>query len=156
MFLLLLFDLYTFDAMAEYKDIIEKIEVKVANVYFHADGIVEICVKDKIEVELDGSKELFHILKKKVEETGMKQLVLVTGGNESTVTRETREFSATDEASSVTLAEAVVVRTLAHRLIINFLLRFYKPKRLLRMFTNEKDAVKWLHSVERITARKLP
>lgn len=55
-----------------------------------------------------------------------------------------REFSASTEGFMYKKAEALVVRTLAHRLIAELYLKINKPKKASKAFTNEEDAVEWL------------
>ncbi len=45
-------------------------------------------------------------------------------------------------------ATAVVVDTLAYKLIANFYLKFNKPKRPYKVFSKEEEAIKWLKTIK--------
>ncbi len=55
-----------------------------------------------------------------------------------------REFSASDEGLQFTIADALIVNNLAHKILVSFYLKFNKPKKPSKAFENEEDAIKWL------------
>lgn len=59
-----------------------------------------------------------------------------------------REYSASDAGFKYTIADALVVKNLAQRLIANFYLKINKPKKPSRIFNSEEEAVKWLFSIK--------
>lgn len=128
--------------------ILEERSTSVCNIYKRNDGIIQIVLFDRVDIDIEQSREMFNIIKtysKKPKDL----LVLVVAGKYTTTTKEVREFSATDEASSITFAEAIILHSLAQKMIINFILNFHKPKRHMKMFTNENDAVEWLYSMKK-------
>jgi len=58
-----------------------------------------------------------------------------------------RDFSASEEGLRYTLADAMVVKNIAQRLLASFYLSFNKPKKPSKMFGREEDAIKWLYSM---------
>jgi hypothetical protein len=58
-----------------------------------------------------------------------------------------RDFSASDEGLRYTVADAMVVKNIAQRLMASFYLSFNKPKKPSKMFGSEEEAVKWLYSM---------
>jgi len=44
------------------------------------------------------------------------------------------------------IAEAIVAKSLAHKIMVNFLIRFLDAGREIKLFTKEEDAVKWLNT----------
>jgi hypothetical protein len=125
---------------------LETIEVKTATITWRSDGILKIVIKPKAHITLEDSKEMFEILKRFTKGT-KDMLVMSIAGAESTNDPEVRDFSASEECSRYTKGEAIVLQSLAHKLIINFILKFYKPNRPMKMFIDEEEAVKWLHSL---------
>ncbi|PCJ84919.1 MAG: hypothetical protein COA57_08350 [Flavobacteriales bacterium] len=125
----------------------EKIETTTTFVWIRNDGIICVQVKDNAEVELEDSIQTFEVVKKLAGEG--KKPVLVLTGIGGTITPEVREFSSSERASEPTLAEAIVVKSLAHRIIVNFIINFNKPARPIKLFNDEKEAVKWLKEMER-------
>ena len=126
--------------------IIEEIQLETAVVSLRTDGIIHIRVRDYAEVDIDDSLETFEAVKKLG--NGEKMPVLVFTGEGGTVTDESKRFSASKEAGEPTLAEAIVVKNLAHKLIINFLIKFHRPGRPMKMFTKANEAIKWLKSYQ--------
>jgi len=129
-------------------NILEEIKTSVCKIYRRDDGIIHIIINDNAEIDIDQSREIFNITKK-FSKKPKDLLVLVNSGKYSTATSEVREFSSSDEASSPTFAEAIVLHSLAQKILINFLLNFYRPKRHMKMFNNEDEAVKWLYSMKK-------
>jgi hypothetical protein len=126
---------------------LETIELPKATLYWRSDKILKIVIKPKVNISLADSIQIFESMKKF--STGKKDMLVMTiAGEEATNDHEVREFSSSDECSRYTKGEAVVVHSLAHKLLINFALKFYKPNRPMRMFTNEEEAVDWLHSIK--------
>ena len=93
---------------------LETIELKTAAVLLRSDGIICIRVRDDAEVELEDSLETFEAVKKLGK--GVKMPVLVLTGDGGTVSEESKRFSASNKAGEPTLAEAIVVKNLVHKL----------------------------------------
>lgn len=121
----------------------QEFETEVSHIELRSDGIVKISMKDDVEVDIAQSREIFDVVSSFA--TKKELLVLVIGGMNNSITKEAREFAGSDEASSVTIAEAIITASLSQKLIVNFLLNFYKPKREIKFFNNENEAMIWLH-----------
>lgn len=126
--------------------ILEEIQLETAVVFLRSDGIILIRVRDYVEVDIKDSLETFEAVKRLGK--GVKMPVLVFTGEGGTVSDESRRFSASKKGGEPTLAEAIVVKNLAHKLIVNFLIKFHRPGRPMKMFTKERDAIKWLKSFQ--------
>jgi len=61
-----------------------------------------------------------------------------------TVTKEARDFMASESGCEGVIAAAVLIDSTIGSMIGNFFIRISKPLRPTRIFTNEKDAIKWL------------
>lgn len=129
------------DSSAE-SAIIDEVDLSTAWVGIRRDGIIRVKVKDDVHIAMEQSRETFEAVKEYA--NGRKSLVLVLSGNGGTLAKEARDFSITKEASEPTLAEAVVAKGLAHKIIVNFLIRITDVGRPMKMFTKESDAVSWL------------
>lgn len=74
-----------------------------------------------------------------------KFVILVESGDDSTLTKEAREYTALPETNAMTLATAVVVKSLAERIILNFLINIISRQAMkIRLFDNREKAIKWL------------
>ena len=75
-------------------------------------------------------------------------LVLMLADELTQFDSEAREFSASREGTRYTIADAIVVKNLAQRLLADFYLKFNKPKKPSKIFSTEKEAVLWLFSLK--------
>ena len=64
------------------------------------------------------------------------------------LSKEARDNAVKIEDQSMLGATAVVVDTLAYKLIANFYLKFNKPKRPYKVFSKEEEAIKWLKTIK--------
>jgi len=125
--------------------VVEWIKGRTADVCLRDDDIICVCVKDNVDINLSDSKETFEAVKKLAD--GEKKPVLVFTGSGGTITNEVRSFSASVKAGEPTLAEAVVAKSLAHKLVVNFLIRFANMGRPMKLFIREDEAVEWLNKM---------
>jgi hypothetical protein len=120
-----------------YKDRISSIEL-------WDNGIIFIKLADHVTVELEDSKRQLEFLRAHFDGVN-KMRVLVESGRYTDITKEAREFSARPESNAMTLASAVIVKSLAHRLIINFLINLTRQQAMkMRMFDDKEKALEWL------------
>ena len=75
----------------------------------------------------------------------IKFLILVESGETTSISKEAREFKSRPENNELAIASAVVVKSLAQRLLINFIIRLQKNKKT-KMFDNKHKAIEWLLS----------
>ena len=121
----------------------ERIEFDKSFVEFRDDGIVKIILKDGVHMELRDSLDQHRVLIEKKEYIPF--VILVDPGKDTSASKEVRDFSNSHDAAKTTMAQAIVVSNLAHRIIANFMKKFYTTKMELRVFTDEQEAVNWLY-----------
>lgn len=56
-------------------------------------------------------------------------------------------FARSEEHSSVRLSQALILSSLAHRIVGNFYLKFNKPNCPARIFSKPVDAVEWIREL---------
>ena len=111
---------------------------------FWDNGIIFIKLKDNIQVELEDSTKQFLFLKSKYDGYN-KHIILVEPGLDTTISKEAREFSEKPESNEITAATAVIVKSLAHKIIINFIIKFTHQQTMkMRMFDDKQKAIDWL------------
>ncbi len=112
------------------------------------NGIIFIKLDDNMEVTLEDSKGHYEFLKSKFDGKN-KMRVLTESGRYTTVSKEAREFSTLPEINKMTLASAVVIKSLAHRIVINFIISLTRQQNMkMRMFESKDKAIDWLLSIE--------
>ena len=129
-------------------EIVASYRQRLATIELWSNGILFINIDDNCEMELKDAKAQYEIIKSHFD--GKRKLrVYVEPGRYTSITREARNFSTLPQNNAMTLGTAVLVRTLAHRLIINFLINIIKQQKMkMRMFDKREKAIEWLLSLE--------
>jgi hypothetical protein len=103
-------------------------------------------LKDNVQVELEDSLKQYNYLKSKYDGKN-KHLILVESGVYTSISKEAREFATKPESNEMTMATAVIVKSLAHRIIINFIINITNQQKMkMRMFEDRQKAINWLLS----------
>lgn len=124
--------------------VVESYREGISYVEFWDNGITFIKIEDNVQVELKDSKSLFNFLNLRYDGK-TKYKMLVESGHDTSVSKEAREFSSAPERTEMTIAQAVIVKSLAHRIVINFVIHFTKQQTMkMRMFDNKQKAIDWL------------
>ncbi len=123
---------------------IKEIDSKEASIVLKSNGIVYVLFKDDCVLDIDLQ---FRLLDSYNEITSGKLMPFIFLAAENVmITKEARDNATSLESISPIGASAVIVNNLAYKLIANFYIRFNKPKRPFKSFSNEKEAVTWLKS----------
>lgn len=123
-------------------ELIEKKEFKKSNWDFYEDGIIRIRIKDNAEIELEDTIIEYNYIKNRPDYLPMR--ILVIPGKNSTASKEVRDYSNSEERRSIVNAQAYVVESLAHKIIVNFMKTFYKTPVKFKVFSDEDEALSWL------------
>lgn len=128
--------------------ILESHHDNISLIEFWDNGITYIKIDDNAQVELKDSQNQFNYLNSKYDEKN-KFRILVETGRYTSISKESREFATVPERNEMTLATAVIVKSLAHRLVINFIINFTNQQTMkMRMFDNKQKAINWLLSLK--------
>lgn len=133
--------IYAFDkelvTMKEYK-------FKWGRVYYFDEHILCLEYIDEHIVDEDNVIEFHSIFNQEAENRKLKLLVLP--GQNTSATREAREYS--QNSTLKCKAEAILIHSLAQRIISNFYISFKnKADYPIKMFNTKDEAVKWLKSI---------
>ena len=121
---------------------IRKVDLSSSTLYFLEGNIVVIYLKDNKEVDLKAAKEQYRAIGEVLTNEGCS--ILTVPGIGTTITKEVRDFI--QRFPSNTIAEAIVVDNLAHRIVANFISKFNRPGKQVKLFSDEKKAIKWLRN----------
>lgn len=106
------------------------------------DGILYVRVTNEVNETVERSKALVEAIGKMV---NYKKVPLLSKFDEFALPpKENRDFWAQKDSCPYTIAEAFIMNSTAMTLIANFYMRFEKPQRETKMFTQVEDARKWL------------
>lgn len=104
-------------------------------------------------IQIDASDQVYHVFEiKEIHEaiakiSGNKRaLLLLIASDFTSIDTEARKYLSTPEAGLYTIAEAYVIKSLAQRLIMNFLIRVNGTPVPVQFFTEANTATSWLFS----------
>ncbi len=127
-------------------DLIRTIKHKEGIVGLRKDGIIHVYYHEETEINvplqikmLDSFNEITG---------GKKSLFLFEAGPYVTVTNEARDHAIAMEDITPTLATAVLVRNLPHKLMADFYYKFNKPKQPYKVVREFDDGITWLLEFE--------
>jgi hypothetical protein len=127
----------------EYKNY--DIETKLSYITKLDSDVVRVEVRKDIEAELEDLEENYKAYQSLF--THKKLYFLVVFNKGANTSLEVRNKFASKQRSSFKIAEAIVVESMSHKLIANFVLKVQKPTHRMQVFNNEPDALNWLLKV---------
>lgn len=119
------------------------LETQTASISFLDKNILLIKMKEGAEIDVEEATENFEAVLKLAE--GRKYAVLVDACVPVQVTPDARMYGANIERQRDLIAQAIVVNTLANRLIGNFIINFNKPFAPTKLFSDNETALVWLN-----------
>ena len=123
-------------------DSINKIELSHSEVILREDGILQIVVKDNVDVGIEECIELTNAFQALI---GKKKVPLLhVVGNYVNMDKEAREYSASEAGLRYSIAEAFVINSLPNKIIANFYMRINKPSVPTKFFGSIREAEEWL------------
>jgi hypothetical protein len=120
----------------------ELVSLHRSRFYFYPNNIVKVVINKGETIGVADYLEGIEMLRKRAPEK--KYLFFYELEEGATVTDELREVSSSPEKNQFTLAEAFIVKSLAHRLLANFYMRFNKPAKPAKVVASDKEALEWL------------
>ena len=108
------------------------------------DGVVEVRIADEHVCTVEQAKEAARIFATLGE--GQPVPVLRIFGRHTSMEEGVREFMASEAFQKYILADAIVIHSLAQRILINFYLKTNRPRKPTRVFTNQAEAEDWLRT----------
>lgn len=112
------------------------------------DGIVHVKFLPNTNITVDFQYVLDKIYKRIT--NGNKAYFIFEGGEFVSVTKDARENAILMEADAMTLASAIIVDNLGHRILADFYYAVNKPKLPYKVFKSIDSAIIWLKELEAI------
>ena len=111
--------------------------------------LVRLCYEDEVDVDLMAAKIDYKLYDEITKGKPFRKLVV--SGQYTQLSSEAIKYiqAENQKRAHLIIAEAIVVRTLAQRLLGNFYYRLQKPNYNIRLFTSEKKALEWLDNFSR-------
>lgn len=117
-------------------------QLKSYSISLREDGLIQIDINAEAEVTLEEVIEGTDYIMSVVEDR--KFPVLFIAKEFSVPSSESRDYLAKKESLPYSLADAYVICSFPQKLIGNFYLKFNKPGRPTKIFTDKDEAIKWL------------
>lgn len=122
----------------------EEIKTQCATIRLLAPRIVENIIHDYTTIDVEHFLEIKEANKKLT--NPQTYAVLVDSGIFTGITKEARELSANSEFVQNTVAKALLIRSLGHRIVGQFYINVNKPKIRTKIFVNHEKAIIWLEN----------
>lgn len=106
------------------------------------NGLMNVVFKDHRYIDIKDIHEVMDW----VDEIALGRMFvnLMEGAYNTDLAPEVREFSASDKNNNFTIADALVISSQAHKLVTNFYIKFNKPAKPTKVFTDRMKAIEWL------------
>ena len=98
---------------------------------------------DNLEIDLNDVNENYEASVKLTQDKNF--LSLVIAAPFTTITKEARDAANREFMYKNTVVQAIIVQSIANRIMGNFLIKFYKPFCPLKLFKSREEAVAWLN-----------
>lgn len=125
---------------------IAEFETNTTRVQLDEQGIVYVQFKAGEDVELKDMFKMHRWISEQLE--GGKHYVVTAPEYGSTVDPEVRTWARGPQRVVHIGADALVVKTLAHKLLANFYMKYNKPEHPTKVFSDMDSAVKWLLEIK--------
>ena len=126
--------------------ILKNIKFDYADVQLLDNGIIKIDMLEGFTIDLEESVQINIAQGELLNGAPEQGLTLMMVDSTTQFTNDARDFSASKQGLRFSKAEALVVKTLAQRLVVNFYLKINKPSVPSKAFDTEESAIEWLLS----------
>jgi len=125
-------------------EIVSEIKLIHSLIALRSDGIIELHTSSEHVYEIEDVIENVEAFGKL---TGYKKVpVLIVGGAFTSLSKDAREFMATEESLKYSLCEAFLLSSLPQKILINFYIKINKPLVPTAIFSDKEKALNWLKS----------
>ena len=121
----------------------ERVNIGHTEIFTDADGIVHVHATDHT-YSLADIKAIHKAINALTD--NKKSLALLINSNYTLIDNEAKRFLSSPEAAVNFIANAYVIKSLAHRLILNFIIRVKGTPVPANFFTEKSEAIAWLKS----------
>lgn len=123
---------------------IDKIRISLGTISIQEEDILRFDIDSIDEISLQSLKEHLDVVKELGNGKAFCNLVVLDKFVQ--VGDDARKFAASEESNIYTIADAFVINSVALKLVGNFYIRYNKPTRPTRLFTDETEALRWLRT----------
>jgi hypothetical protein len=125
----------------------DKLTIRSADFSVESDDLIKVTLFDGIEFDMSDADELLNALKQLT--AGRKYYVLTRTYETFTVDSDVRQYLAENIASAGIIANAICIKSLPIRFIINAYIKFNKPNIPTKTFNTENVALEWIDDIRK-------
>ncbi|MES2567851.1 MAG: hypothetical protein V4565_13345 [Bacteroidota bacterium] len=125
----------------------KKISIHCADISIESDDLIKVVLFDDIDFEIKDAIELLQAFKELT--AGNKYYMLTITNDSFNATSEVREYVAKNISSTGIIANAILIKSLPIRLIINAYVIFNKPNIPTKTFNTESVALEWIEDIRK-------
>lgn len=122
--------------------ILKEIVLPHSHLRLRSDGLVMITYPDHFDFTLKESIESVDAIGEIT--NGIPHPILKVPGKYTSVDHDCRDHVAKGDGARFSIAEAFIIESLAHKMLANFYIKFYKPQKPTHFFSDIPSAEKWL------------
>lgn len=126
----------------------KKITIRSADFCIESKDLIRVTLFNDIEFEKSDADELLGVLKNLT--AGKKFYVLTQTYESFTVNSEVRQYLAENIASTGVIANAICIKSLPIRFIINGYIKINKPNIPTKTFNSEIAAREWINKIRQL------
>ena len=117
------------------------IKIKGAKITYRDDNIIHVHYEDKL-FNLEEVKFIFETTRQN--SPWVIAPVYITGNSFTNQEPEAKEYSGSSAVMNHCSAIAFLSKTIGEKMMANFFIKFIKPSKPTKFFSNEDDAINWL------------
>lgn len=121
-------------------------ENHIANLKYD-DNILYVIIKENVDLGIPEMDELLEFSAKFTNYE--KRYTIVDTRSNYNSSQEVSNHYANSDYNKYRYADAFIVNSLAMRLLVNFYIRFHKPKIPTKLFNDEQSALNWINSLKK-------
>ncbi|HLP11662.1 MAG TPA: hypothetical protein VK177_06975 [Flavobacteriales bacterium] len=123
--------------------VLETHDLHSATIEIWDNGIYYVHFLPESEVGIELARKAFQLLKEKHQNTPM--YIMIEMGKYTVLTKEAREFAYSEEGLSLNRVSAIVVHSIAQRLMVNLMAELKSNHAIkVKAFKNHEEAEEWL------------
>ncbi len=130
--------------------ILREITIPSALIQQRDDDIIRFEIHEEKVISVQDIKDMTEIVG--IWGQGKKFYNLIVMPDMENIPFDVRQYTAGEERSRFSLADAFVIPSIAMQVIGNFYLRFHKPFLPTKLFSSERTAIEWLDLQKKLNA----
>lgn len=128
-------------SLLENTDLIAELNTNIAIARLYSNNIFHIYFFSGSLVDMDFVKEINEF---NASLGGLAHLNLFEFEDHVDLDPEVRDWAAAPDGNKQTVADALVINSLGHKILANFYIKFNKPVKPTKLFNKQSKAVSWL------------